>query len=120
MNASARTCRVQKDIGCVRTDASVLPASNFITDAIVCPSHGRPSGHRYTIRLSVCYRPRDNPGFRPENKEHTCRLGTDNIGNVGVDCSFLQNSETNQLPKKKILIKKFEGRKQFRLAVNQG
>jgi hypothetical protein len=47
---------------CVRADASVLPPGNFITDATVRPSHGRPSGHRPIVRPSVRYRPRDNPG----------------------------------------------------------
>jgi hypothetical protein len=39
--------------GCVRVVASVLPLGNFITDAIVRPSHGRPSGHRPIVRLFV-------------------------------------------------------------------
>jgi hypothetical protein len=43
-------------LGCVRTDASVLLPGNFITDATVHPSHGRPSGHRLTIRPSVIIR----------------------------------------------------------------
>jgi hypothetical protein len=34
---------------------------NFKKDAIVRPSHGRPRGHRPTVRTSVRYRPRDNP-----------------------------------------------------------
>jgi hypothetical protein len=54
---------------CVCTYASVLSPGNFITNAIVCPSHGRPSGHRPTIRSSVCpfirYCPHDNPGSNP-------------------------------------------------------
>jgi hypothetical protein len=45
---------------CVRVDASVLPPSNFITDATVRLSHKRPSGHCPTIRPSVLYCPRDN------------------------------------------------------------
>jgi hypothetical protein len=44
----------------VRADASVLPPGNFITDAIVRLSHGRPSGHRPIVCLSVRYRLRDN------------------------------------------------------------
>jgi hypothetical protein len=57
---------------CVRTDAHVradmvrprgrecfIPG-NFKKDAIVRPSHGRPCGHRPTIRPSVRYRPFDN------------------------------------------------------------
>jgi hypothetical protein len=48
---------------CIRADASVLPPGNFITDATVRPSHGQPSGHRAIVRLSVHYRPRDNPGW---------------------------------------------------------
>jgi hypothetical protein len=54
----------------VLTDACARPRGrecftpgNFITDAIVCPSHGRPSGHRLTVRLSVRYRLRNNPGI---------------------------------------------------------
>jgi hypothetical protein len=34
----------------VRADASVLSPGNFIMDATVRPSHGRPSGHRLTVR----------------------------------------------------------------------
>jgi hypothetical protein len=55
-SASARTpvrpcghCRV-------RADASVLFSCNFITDATVRPSHGRPSGHRPTVRSSAILR----------------------------------------------------------------
>jgi hypothetical protein len=59
MSASART------LDCIRADASVLPPSNFITDATVRPSHGRPCGHRPIVRPSVCpsirYRLHDNP-----------------------------------------------------------
>jgi hypothetical protein len=40
----------------VRTDASVLPPGNFVTDAIVRPSHGRPNGHRPSVRPSVIVR----------------------------------------------------------------
>jgi hypothetical protein len=47
----------------VRVDTSVLPPGNFVTDATMHPSHGRPSSHRLTVRPSVHYRPRDNPGF---------------------------------------------------------
>jgi hypothetical protein len=60
MSAFART------VGCVHADVSVLRPCNFITDATVHPSHGRPSGHCPivcpSVRLSVRYRPRDNPG----------------------------------------------------------
>jgi hypothetical protein len=42
--------------GCVRADASVLPPCNFIMDATVRLSHGRPSGHRPTVRPSVIVR----------------------------------------------------------------
>jgi hypothetical protein len=49
----------------VRTDASVLYPGNFITDATVRRSHGRPSGHHLSVYLSVRpsvrYRPRDSP-----------------------------------------------------------
>jgi hypothetical protein len=45
---------------CVCADASVVIPSNFITDAIVHPSDGRPSGHRLTICPSVC------PFVRPQ------------------------------------------------------
>jgi hypothetical protein len=45
--ASAWTLR------CFRADATVLSPGNFITDATVCPSHGRLSGHRSTVRPSV-------------------------------------------------------------------
>jgi hypothetical protein len=45
----------------VRVNTSVLSPRNFITDAIVRPSHGRPSGHYLTVCPSVLYRPRDNP-----------------------------------------------------------
>jgi hypothetical protein len=60
MSASAQTPRVRADAGirprghaCVHTDVSVLPPGNFKTDATVCPSHGRLSGHRPTVRPSV-------------------------------------------------------------------
>jgi hypothetical protein len=49
-SASARAhCRV-------RADASVLPPGNFKMDATVRPSHGRPHGHRPTVRPSVIIR----------------------------------------------------------------
>jgi hypothetical protein len=54
---------------CVHADASVLCRGNFITDAIVRPSHGRLSGHRPTIRPSVRYCPRDNPGLDVDSWE---------------------------------------------------
>jgi hypothetical protein len=47
--ASART------LECIRVDASVLSLGNFITDAMH-PSHGRPSGHRPSVRPSVIVR----------------------------------------------------------------
>jgi hypothetical protein len=47
MKASART------LGCVRTDARVLPPGNFITDATVRPSHGLSYGHRPIVHPSV-------------------------------------------------------------------
>jgi hypothetical protein len=66
MHASAQTTMSAWTLGCVRgcpmsarthdrvrADASVLPPCNFITDAIMRLSHGRPSGHRPTIRPSV-------------------------------------------------------------------
>jgi hypothetical protein len=66
MSASART-------HLVRTDVSVLPLGNFITDAIVRPSHGRLSGHGPTVHLSVHpfvrYRPHDNPGSITMNEK---------------------------------------------------
>jgi hypothetical protein len=46
----------------VRADTSVLSPSNFITDATVRPSHGRPSGHHLTVSLSV--RPLSSVFFR--------------------------------------------------------
>ena len=45
--------------------ATVLSPSNFITGATMHPSHGRPNGHRPSIRLSVHYRPRINPIVNP-------------------------------------------------------
>jgi hypothetical protein len=56
MSVSARTGRV-------RADTSVLPPGNFIMDATVRPSHGRPNGHHPIIRPFVRYRLRDNPGM---------------------------------------------------------
>jgi hypothetical protein len=80
MSASARTLRVctyaglrpherplsARMLDCVRADApclrgrssrlcgrECLPPGNFITDAIVRPSHGRLSGHRPTVHPSV-------------------------------------------------------------------
>jgi hypothetical protein len=41
---SART------LGCFRADAIVLLPGNFITDATMRPSHGRPSGHGPIVR----------------------------------------------------------------------
>jgi hypothetical protein len=41
---------------CVHVDASILFPGNFITDATVRPSHGRPSGHRPTVCLSAIVR----------------------------------------------------------------
>jgi hypothetical protein len=61
MRASARTPMSARTLGRVRVDASVLSLGNFITDATVRPSHGRPSGHCPSIRPSVRYHPRDNP-----------------------------------------------------------
>jgi hypothetical protein len=40
----------------VRADASVLPPGNFKKDTTVRPSHGRPRGHRPTVRPSVIVR----------------------------------------------------------------
>jgi hypothetical protein len=37
----------------VHADASILSPGNFITDAIVRPSHRRPNGHRPIVRPSV-------------------------------------------------------------------
>jgi hypothetical protein len=37
----------------VRADASRFIPGYFITDATVRPSHGRPNGHRPSVRLSV-------------------------------------------------------------------
>jgi hypothetical protein len=61
-SASARS------LGCVRADTLAsartpvfYPPGNFIMDATVHLSHRQPSGHRLTIRPSVCYRPHDNP-----------------------------------------------------------
>jgi hypothetical protein len=47
-----RTLSVQT-LDCVRSNASILSPGNFITDAIVRPSHERLSGHRLTIHPSV-------------------------------------------------------------------
>jgi hypothetical protein len=62
VSSSARSRLCPRGRARVRVDASDLPPGNFITDATVRLSHGRPSGHRPTVRLSVCYRPRDNLG----------------------------------------------------------
>jgi hypothetical protein len=51
----------------IRTNASVLPPGNFVTDATMRLSHGGPSSHcptvRLSIRLSVLYHPCDNPVY---------------------------------------------------------
>jgi hypothetical protein len=47
---------------------------NFITDATVRPSHGRPCGHRPTIRSFVRYRPHDNP-----DKERVAEIKMQNL-----------------------------------------
>jgi hypothetical protein len=57
----ARTRGCPRGQARVRADASFLSPGNFITDAIVHLSHGRPSGHRPTLRPFVRYRLRDNP-----------------------------------------------------------
>ena len=48
-NANERPCRRKY----VYMDASILPLGNFIIEAIVCPSHKRPNGHRPTVCPSV-------------------------------------------------------------------
>jgi hypothetical protein len=45
----------------VREDVSIYPLDNFITDAIVRLSYGRPSGHRPCRHPSTLVRPLDNP-----------------------------------------------------------
>jgi hypothetical protein len=50
VSSSARTH------GRVRLDSSDLPPGNFITDATVRLSHGRPSGHRPIVCPSVIVR----------------------------------------------------------------
>jgi hypothetical protein len=59
----ADTAHVRADAGVhphgharFRADASVLFPCNFITDALVRPSHGRLSGHHPTVRPSVIVR----------------------------------------------------------------
>jgi hypothetical protein len=42
-----------RTLGCVRVDVSVLPPGNFITDATMRLSHGRPSVHRLIVRACV-------------------------------------------------------------------
>jgi hypothetical protein len=39
--------------GCKGADVSLFTPGNFITDATVRPSHGRPGGHRPSIHPSV-------------------------------------------------------------------
>jgi hypothetical protein len=58
---SVWTCWVRADAARVRTDVPIYPRGNFITDATVRPSHGRPSSHRPTVRPTVLNRPCDNP-----------------------------------------------------------
>jgi hypothetical protein len=45
---------------CARADVPIYPRGNFITDATVRPSHGRPSNHRPIVYLSVLNRSCDN------------------------------------------------------------
>jgi hypothetical protein len=60
----------------VRADASVLPPGNFKKDATVRLSHGRPRGHRPTVRPSVHYRPLDNPANEAQDSvKKACALG---------------------------------------------
>jgi hypothetical protein len=40
----------------IRTDASVLSPGNFIIDATVRPSHGRPNSHRPSVHPSAIVR----------------------------------------------------------------
>jgi hypothetical protein len=59
LDAGVRLCGravSARTLGCVRANASVLPLCNIITDAVVHPSHGRPSGHRPTVRPSAIVR----------------------------------------------------------------
>jgi hypothetical protein len=60
----------------VRADASILPPGNFITDATVRPSHGRPNGHRPTVHPSVLYRLRDNHALTGKGVVHVSIQGT--------------------------------------------
>jgi hypothetical protein len=53
MTSSARTGLCLRRLQRVRTNASLFTPCNFITDATVHPSHGRPSGHRPSVRPSV-------------------------------------------------------------------
>jgi hypothetical protein len=48
----------------VRANASVLPPGNFVADATVRPSHGRPSGHRPTVRPSAIVRVTTLPSMK--------------------------------------------------------
>ena len=65
-NSIVRTLPVYADgclrtHGCVHANVLIYPLCNFITDAIVRLSHGRPSGHRPHRRPSVFFRLLDNP-----------------------------------------------------------
>jgi hypothetical protein len=53
MVASARTRSCLRGRQRVRADAHCFTLGNFKKDATVCPSHGRPRGHRPTVRPSV-------------------------------------------------------------------
>jgi hypothetical protein len=54
LGTSARTHFVSvRTQGCIYADMPIYPRSNFITDATVCLSHGRPSGHRPIVRPSA-------------------------------------------------------------------
>jgi hypothetical protein len=53
----------------VRADASVLSPCNFITEATVRPSHGRPSGHRPIVRPSIIVRMTTLPETHTDERE---------------------------------------------------
>jgi hypothetical protein len=58
----------------VHADAPIYPRGNFITDATVCPSHGRPNGHCPIV----------HPSVHPSSIVHVTTLGDWRSGNT--DC----------------------------------
>jgi hypothetical protein len=86
----------------VHADASVLSLDNFITNAIVRPSHGRPSSHRPSVcpfvRPSVRLSVRPSAIVRVTTLVPTSHTSTNNsVGSTRMQLQ-LQNLKLDTLP----------------------